>query len=602
MTERKGDTIIGDSWDELQVDVPASKYASANNLKIRMCPECKAQNKKRPNDYSLSIIPIEGKGKCHKCGTSFIVRKKPEVTPQYAPPSRKNLTKLSVKGLGLFTDRHISQEAVVRHKIVERKGSIAFPYMLNGECVNIKFRNIEDKGFSQSPNGLHVMYNHDNCKECMDSSGDFSIVVVEGEFDSLAYETAGVHCSVSVDSGAPNPNDKIEKKLECITNSFELFEQAELIYIAVDNDENGKRLEQELIRRLAFDKIRLVNFGKHKDANEFLRWEGREALAATLKKAKQLKMEGIFTVEDIEDKLFDMYNNGLPKGQTTHFPSIDKHWKIREGEVTIFTGYNNEGKSNILHNILIIKAMADEWPSGLYTPENYPLEEWFEDAIHTYIGKSADIDFGGRMSGEEFKEGIDFLRSKFFLVQPEHSSSVDALFERFDYLVRKHGIRVIVIDPYNQVEHLFQGGETIDLYVSRFMGRLKKFAVSRRVAVILVAHQNPPKTRDANGNYPEPDIYTIKGGGTFADKADNVVSIWRPFRRSDESNPLVRWISGKIKKKKLTGIVGECDLAYDWKSNRYLDELLGGKSPLDVRLALVEEVRKQQYETKSLFE
>jgi hypothetical protein len=64
----------------------------------------------------------------------------------------------------------------------------------------------------------------------------------------------------------------------------------------------------------------------------------------------------------------------------------------------------------------------------------------------------------------------------------------------------------------------------------------------------------------------------------------------------------VRWISGKIKKKKLTGIVGECDLAYDWKSNRYLDELLGGKSPLDVRLALVEEVRKQQYETKSLFE
>ena len=46
---------------------------------------------------------------------------------------------------------------------------------------------------------------------------------------------------------------------------------------------------------------------------------------------------------------------------------------------------------------------------------------------------------------------------------------------------------------------------------------------------------------DINGreDYPKPRAYKIKGGGTFADKADNVIMVWRSYRLSDPFNPLV---------------------------------------------------------------
>ena len=100
------------------------------------------------------------------------------------------------------------------------------------------------------------------------------------------------------------------------------------------------------------------------------------------------------------------------------------------------------------------------------------------------------------------------------------------------------------------------------------MAKLKKFAVEHNVAVHLVAHQNTPMVQK-DEDYPKPNLYKIKGGGTFADKADNVVIVWRPHRNTDQRNTLVKFISQKIKKQKLTGIPGEADIFYNFKQNRY---------------------------------
>lgn len=108
------------------------------------------------------------------------------------------------------------------------------------------------------------------------------------------------------------------------------------------------------------------------------------------------------------------------------------------------------------------------------------------------------------------------------------------------------------------------------------MSKLKKFAVSHDVEVHLVAHQVTPKF-EAGKNYPEPNIYLIKGGGTFADKADNVCAVWRENRNTDIRDTSVKFISQKIKKQKLTGLPGATVLSYDKRSNRYF---INGYSPL----------------------
>jgi twinkle protein len=592
MLERKDNKIIADSWDEMGLDVPAGKLNSDVDIKIRHCPICKEEGKRKSNDFSVSINPAKGVGRCHKCPAVYILRKESvservDTKKTFTPPSKSNLTPLGKDGLEFFTNRRISQEAINFFKIVQRKDWVAYPYLFNGELVNIKYKNIHEKKYNQSPGGMHVVFNYDEAKKFN------AVILVEGEEETMCWFDAGHPYAVSVDTGAPNPTDKIEKKLECIDNSFDLFENADVIYIAVDNDANGRRLQEELIRRFKTEKVKIVDFGKYKDANDVVMYEGREALAALLKSAKDVPMDGVFTVDDAAVKLWDNYHNGYKKGSTTHYPSIDKRWKWRPSEVTIVSGFSNDGKSTLFNvNLPLMKSYFDGWKHGLFIPENFPAEEFYEEVIHCLVGKTTDKDHQQfRATEEEFASAMAFIKNYFFLVYPEENPTLEKIFERFDYLVRKHGLNTIIIDPYNSIEHLIKPGETIDQYVTRFMGMLRIFARKRNLCVILIAHQNPPKTRAQNGrDYPSPDMYAVKNGGSFADRTDNMIAIHRPTRFSDPGNPLVSFISLKLKKKKLLGAdTGMEDIFYNWKTNRYEDALLGNRSPLEV-IAIQESV------------
>jgi len=202
----------------------------------------------------------------------------------------------------------------------------------------------------------------------------------------------------------------------------------------------------------------------------------------------------------------------------------------------------------------------------LFSPEEVPLGEWYTDVIESYIGKSADKESRLYMSEAELLKGIEFVNKYFFSVLPPEDHSLEELITKFSYTVRKYNVKSIVIDPYNQVHHTMKPGEREDLYISKFMAKLKKFAVDHQVCVHLVAHQITPKVIN-NQDYPMPNLYSVKGGGTFSDKADNVVSVWRPHRNTDQRDKLVKFISQKIKKQKLTGKPGECQLFFDSKKN-----------------------------------
>jgi hypothetical protein len=111
------------------------------------------------------------------------------------------------------------------------------------------------------------------------------------------------------------------------------------------------------------------------------------------------------------------------------------------------------------------------------------------------------------------------------------------------------------------------------------MSELKRFAVENKISVHLVAHQVTPQ-KDDGGRYNKPDVNRIKGGGTFADKSDNVLFVWRPNRALDFSNTAVIFGSQKIKKQKLVGYPQEVEgITYSRKSNRYYFNM---ETPFDI--------------------
>lgn len=535
------------------------------------CPNCIKLGKENYKDTCLSINTKEGLYNCHKCGWHGSIKnynKSMIESKTYKKPQKNKLKKLTSLGREFLYKRGITDEVIDANKIVSSvdNKSIVFPYLVDGQIVNYKARGIDGKFFTQSKDAQPVIYNYDRCK------GTSGIVICEGEIDSLSWEVAGIQNHTSVNMGAPNIKDKnIDKKLECITNCYDVFESAKTIYIATDNDENGRNLEKELVRRFGVEKCLLVDLKPYKDANEVLLAEGVESLRERLKIAHSPKIEGIFSVDDVSESMLDGFHNGQERGSTTYVPQIDNAWTWRNGEVNIWTGYQNEGKSLFLNQLATIKAYYDGWKFGVFSPENMPMNDFFNDIIEMYIGKTCDPFYRERqMKLDEYKKAMDFVKKHFFLIYPKKDFTLDNIFHRASYLVKTKGIRSLIIDPYNTVQHKMERGEREDLYISRFMSQLKRFALDKNISIHLVAHQITAR-KGEDGRYPKPDINSIKGGGTFPDKADNCLFIWRPDRAIEFSSTSVIFGSQKIKKQKLVGIPQEIHgINFNVKSQRYM--------------------------------
>ncbi|MEI7526390.1 MAG: hypothetical protein WCJ95_18730 [Mariniphaga sp.] len=225
------------------------------------------------------------------------------------------------------------------------------------------------------------------------------------------------------------------------------------------------------------------------------------------------------------------------------------------------------GKSKFLKQLLLLKSFNDNWRHAIFTPEDLPIADVFDDFIHSLIGKNVDKAYSNVMDESEYRAGFDFIRDKVFIIDPV-KPTLESIFERASYLIRRFDVKTVTIDPYNQVWHEMASGEREDLYISRFMASLKSFAVKHDVCVNLVAHQNTPEFTKGN-NYPKPNLYRIKGGGTFSDKTDNLLFVWRQNRNTNKRDTSVIVGSEKIKKQMLVGVPGDIELEFNPVTNRY---------------------------------
>lgn len=290
----------------------------------------------------------------------------------------------------------------------------------------------------------------------------------------------------------------------------------------------------------------------------------------------------IKTFETQKESMIANFRKGKEAGSKTYLRDMDeittngyknKMWSWRLGEFNIWTGYNNEGKSQFLIFLCVLKAINEGWKFAFFSPENYPPDEFFDDIIHTITGKSTDRHYKNfDLSESEYLAAFDKVKDHFFFVYPEKDKMPDFRIEMiegvFEYLVWEKGIKAVIVDPYIKIRHEMSPGELEHLYASRFMMDRINFTRKNNVSYHLVMHQTTPR-KEQSGNYPPPNLYNIKGGGTFADSTDNSISVWRPNRATDPNDTLVSIKTDKIKKQKLVGIPYEIHLEFNRKRNRY---------------------------------
>lgn len=274
---------------------------------------------------------------------------------------------------------------------------------------------------------------------------------------------------------------------------------------------------------------------------------------------------------DVQDKILYSYHNGTSRGESTHFPKIDEHFRWKRGEVTLMTGIGNHGKTELMMQLMLMKSIKNGYRWGVFSPESMPVEEFYKGLIHSFVGESPEGFHHNKMSLEKLMEAIKFINEHFFLIYPKDNSPTPKyIINRFRELIIKENIDGCLIDPYNQLDNdITKKNGREDQYLSTFLTDIKRFAVEADIFFLIITHPKTGLIKLKDGNYDCPEVFDLSGGAMWSNKCDNILCTHRPYYTTDKTNTNVLFKSQKIKKQKLNGIPGEVVLDFDREKGRF---------------------------------
>jgi twinkle protein len=565
-------TTTGDTWGALGIDVPLGHRGEHRTT----CPLCSHERHKRW-DKCLAVNTDKGTALCHHCGESFALKASrnaygtPPPPKSYARPSYEpdGEGDLPPKPAAYLVSRGITPEVWRRYRVEYRRGDFAggsamalcFPYFRDGEVINVKWRDAR-KQFRMEKGAELCLYG-------LDDIAPDALVWVEGEFDKLACAVAGIASCVSVPNGAPPADARnLERHCSYLDADAARLEAVQRHVIATDADRPGQRLRDELVRRLGPEKCAIVQWPEGcKDANDVLVQHGPAALAACIAAARPVPIAGLLGVADLGDRIERLYDEGLKGGEHPGSDALARHYTVKPGQWSIVTGVPGHGKSALIDWIMVSLAERAGWRLAVCSPENQPLERHAAHLAELRARRPFGPGPQRRMTREELAEARDWLDGRFwFILPPDDEFTLDGVLSRAKAAVLRHGVRGVVIDPWNEIEHQRPAAMTETEYISQCLTKVRNFARRHEVHVWIVAH--PTKlVKDKDGAYPVPTLYDVSGSAHWRNKADMGLVVWRD--PADPDAPTQVHVQ-KVRFREC-GEVGMVNLYYDRATGRYGD-------------------------------
>jgi twinkle protein len=566
------------SFSDYGIEIPAGRTGEVATT----CPKCSG-TRKNAKAKCLSANTEKSVWKCNHCSWTgtlltgednksnpFEYSPKRYHKPNYNPVPETDQSKM----IAWFATRGIPGEVVANNKITTNQvwmpqveaevKAIQFPYFRDGECVNIKSRD-HNKNFRMESGAERIFYG-------MDLVEGETLIIVEGEIDKLSIETAGFKNCVSVPDGAPSPNTKdYNSKFSFLESCEEWLKQFTKIILAVDADAPGKKLEEELCRRLGRDRCYQVQWPEGiKDANELLLKHDSKFLAQVINDAFPYPVQGLFSVKSFLPQIKQLYEDGMKRGALSGWGCLNEFINFSTGQWTVVTGIPGHGKSEFLDALMVNLAHNYGWKFAIFSPENQPLAMHFQKLSEKYIGKP----FWGkaRMEKSDLAKSARWIdeRFSFVLPEPEHMS-VDSILDLAKTAVNRNGIKGLVIDPWNELDHSRSVMLTETEYISQCLSKIRRFARDHNVHVFLVAHPTKlKKEKDDSGKmvYMPPTPYDISGSSHWRNKADNAITVFRVDGAENSSRVQIHVQKVRFKN---NGKIGIGELKYEYMTGRFID-------------------------------
>jgi twinkle protein len=557
-------------YSDYGIEIPTNNGGEVRTI----CPQCTPDRKpQHQREKDLCVNIDKGTWVCQHCDWRGSLKdpdknaqnsdSKTYVKPAYSPSALPDAV------IKYFDNRKISAETLSKCKIGFEKpngkphGAIMFPRYKHGEVVAIKYRT-GTKQMWQSKNPEPCFYNYDMAA----ASGSNKLIITEGEIDCLSFVECGFENAASVPDGAPAVSAKnLDTKMAFLQDG--LVDKFETFILAVDNDEPGKHLEEELAERLGKHKCcRVVYPSGCKDANDVLKKYGPDRLSDIYHQAKPYPVDGLYTVNDIEAEIIGLYDEGLRPGELTGWASLDRLYTVRKCEMTVVTGIPSSGKSTWLDALTVNLASRSNWKIAYCSPENWPIQRHAASLVEKITRKpfAGSTRTSDRVELREIQNALEWMKTRFFFTQlRDKDMHIDGILEVMQAAISRHGVDGVVLDPWNELEYHRPSSMSETEYVSESLGKIRRFARLNNVHVWIVAHPTKLK-RDDTGAYPVPRLYDISGSAHWYNKADNGVVV----HRHNVERPEVCIYVQKIRFREV-GKVGDTMLRYIADNGRYKD-------------------------------
>ncbi len=420
----------------------------------------------------------------------------------------------------------IAEGMGVSTKMDSRGNWLVFPYRLDGQIVNRKYRMTAEKQHEMDGNGKLCLWN----AECMRSDrvrGGGSVIITEGEFDAMIAMQCGFPDAMSVPNGAPTKriDDPVNSnRYRFLWESENDLAQVKEFILATDADGPGCTLAHDLAAILGPERCRFITYPDGtKDLNEVFQRDGHRAVVELINHAKPYPVSGLYRFSDFPDA-------PPVQGMDTGIECLNDKMQIVLGTMTVFTGYSNMGKSTVI-NTIVAHCISRGVPVCIASFETMPKPILIDGIARALLGCSQHEFDRNPQRDEAYACIEDRVTVISNALDDDLEFDIDTFLDTARTAVLRDGVRVVILDPWNELEHKKRRDETTTEYVGRAIRKAKAFAKRHNVSFWIVAHPTKP----IKGTNSMPSLYDISDSANWANKADYGLVYHRPDKTVNEA-------------------------------------------------------------------
>jgi len=420
----------------------------------------------------------------------------------------------------LVQERKLNPETLSTFKIGDQGRQIVFPFIRDREIIFAKYLSIDRR------DGKKDIRADKDCEPCLFGwhtipTNARTINLCEGEIDAMTLYQYGLPAlSVPFGGGTGNKHKWLEHEFDRLS----VFDE---IFLCFDNDKSGQEAVAELIDRLGRHRCRIVEL-PHKDPNACLQAGMKaEEIHKYFLEAKILDPQELKRASHYVDQVIDAFYppEGLHLGYTAPWEKTKDKILFRPDELTIWTGINGHGKSQLIGQI-ILSAIQQGARICIASLELKPKR-----LLMRLTRQASSV---AEPTGEYIRAIHEWYGDHLWIFDLTGTAKAQRLIEVFQYARQRYGIDVFVIDSFMKLDI----AEDDYKLQKQFIEMLCDFKNQHSCHVHLIVH--PRKGSDESQI---PGKLDYKGTGAISDMADNCFTVWRNKKKED----LLRLkVSGKI--------------------------------------------------------